>query len=210
MTTHPDDELVFLPLGGSNEIGMNFNLYGFGPPHARKWIVVDLGVTFGDQTTPGVEVILPDPTFIEEHAKDILGIVLTHAHEDHIGAVPWLWERLKAPLYATPFTAFLLREKLREADLLGEARITEVPLSGTIKLGPFEITLITLTHSIPEPNGPATGRSTPTRSPARSPTTTPSTAWATKASWPWSATRPTSSSTARPARKRPCARCWPS
>jgi ribonuclease J len=153
MTAHPDDELVFLPLGGSNEIGMNFNLYGFGPPHARKWIVVDLGVTFGDQTTPGVEVILPDPTFIEEHAKDILGIVLTHAHEDHIGAVPWLWERLKAPMYATPFTAFLLREKLREANLLDEARITEVPLSGAITLGPFEITLITLTHSIPEPNG---------------------------------------------------------
>jgi ribonuclease J len=153
MTTHPDDELVFLPLGGSNEIGMNFNLYGFGPPHARKWIVVDLGVTFGDQTTPGVEVILPDPTFIEEHAKDILGIVLTHAHEDHIGAVPWLWERLKAPMYATPFTAFLLREKLREANLLDEARITEVPLSGSITLGPFEVTLITLTHSIPEPNG---------------------------------------------------------
>ena len=153
MTAHPDDELVFLPLGGSNEIGMNFNLYGFGPPHARKWIVVDLGITFGDQTTPGVEVILPDPSFIEEHAKDILGIVLTHAHEDHIGAVPWLWERLKAPMYATPFTAFLLREKLREANLLEEARITEVPLSGTIKLGPFEVTLITLTHSIPEPNG---------------------------------------------------------
>jgi len=153
MTTHPDDELVFLPLGGSNEIGMNFNLYGFGPPHARKWIVVDLGVTFGDQTTPGVEVILPDPSFIEAHAKDILGIVLTHAHEDHIGAVPWLWERLKAPMYATPFTAFLLREKLREAGLLDEAHITEVPLSGTITLGPFEVTLITLTHSIPEPNG---------------------------------------------------------
>src|SRR5580658_7904972 len=147
------DELVFLPLGGSNEIGMNFNLYGYGPPHARKWIVVDLGVTFGDQTTPGVEIILPDPTFIEEHAKDILGIVLTHAHEDHIGAVAWLWPRLKAPLYATPFTAFLLREKLREVGLLDEARITEVPLGGTIQLGPFELTLITLTHSIPEPNG---------------------------------------------------------
>jgi ribonuclease J len=147
------DELVFLPLGGSNEIGMNFNLYGYGPPHARQWIVVDLGVTFGDQTTPGVEIILPDPTFIEEHARDILGIVLTHAHEDHIGAVAWLWPRLKAPLYATPFTAFLLREKLREADLLDEVKITEIPLAGTFSLGPFDLTLITLTHSIPEPNG---------------------------------------------------------
>src|SRR5258708_17096947 len=132
---------------------MNFNLYGFGPPHARKWIVVDLGVTFGDQTTPGVEIILPDPTYIEEYAKDIIGIVLTHAHEDHIGAVAWLWPRLKAPLYATPFTAFLLREKLREQGLLDEVRIIEVPLSGTIRLGPFELDLITLTHSIPEPNG---------------------------------------------------------
>jgi ribonuclease J len=98
------DELVFLPLGGSNEIGMNFNLYGYGPPDDRKWIVVDLGVTFGDQTTPGVEIILPDPEFIEAYADDILGIVLTHAHEDHIGAVAWLWPRLKAPLYATPFS----------------------------------------------------------------------------------------------------------
>ncbi|MGH7022046.1 MAG: ribonuclease J [Caulobacteraceae bacterium] len=149
----PGDELVFLPLGGSNEIGMNFNLYGYGPPEARKWIVVDLGITFGDESTPGVEVILPDPEFIEAHADDILGIVLTHAHEDHIGAVAWLWPRLKAPLYATPFTAFLLREKLREADLLDEARITEVPLSGSFALGPFDLTLITLTHSIPEPNG---------------------------------------------------------
>ncbi|MDP3659380.1 ribonuclease J [Phenylobacterium sp.] len=148
-----EPELVFLPLGGSNEIGMNFNLYGFGPPHARKWIVVDLGVTFGDQTTPGVEIILPDPTFIEQHADDILGVVLTHAHEDHIGAVAWLWPRIRAPLYATPFTAYLLREKLREADLLDEVEITEVPLGGTIKLGPFDIELITLTHSIPEPNG---------------------------------------------------------
>ena len=149
----PDDELVFLPLGGSNEIGMNFNLYGFGPPHDRKWIVVDLGVTFGDQTTPGVEIILPDPTFIEQHAHDILGIVLTHAHEDHIGAVAWLWPRLRAPLYATPFTAFLLREKLREQDLWGEAEITEVPLGGTLDIGPFQVEMVTLTHSIPEPNG---------------------------------------------------------
>jgi ribonuclease J len=147
------DELVFLPLGGSNEIGMNFNLYGFGPPHDRRWIVVDLGVTFGDQTTPGVEIILPDPQFIEEYADRILGIVLTHAHEDHIGAVAWLWPRLKAPVYATPFTAFILREKLREADLLDEVEITEVPLGSAIDLGPFHLELITLTHSIPEPNG---------------------------------------------------------
>ena len=149
----PDDELVFLPLGGSNEIGMNFNLYGFGPPHNRKWIVVDLGVTFGDQTTPGIELILPDPEFLEDQARNIIGIVLTHAHEDHIGAVAWLWPRLKAPLYATPFTAYLLKEKLRENNLDVEAAITIVPLGGTIDLGPFQVELITLTHSIPEPNG---------------------------------------------------------
>ena len=153
MKPKPDDELVFLPLGGSNEIGMNFNCYGYGPPDDRKWIIVDVGVTFGDQTTPGVEIILPDPTFMEEHADDILGIILTHAHEDHIGAMGWLWPRLRAPIYATPFTAFLLREKMRERGCLDEADITEVPLSGTITLGPFEATLITLTHSIPEPNG---------------------------------------------------------
>jgi ribonuclease J len=149
----PGDELVFLPLGGSNEIGMNFNLYGFGPPDARKWIVVDVGVTFGDATTPGVEVIMPDPSFIEERADDILGIVLTHAHEDHIGAMGYLWRRLQAPIYATPFTAFLLREKLRERGVLAETDITEVPLGGKIDLGPFQLELITLTHSIPEPNG---------------------------------------------------------
>jgi ribonuclease J len=153
MKKSKSDELVFLPLGGSNEIGMNFNLYGFGPAHDRKWIVVDLGVTFGDQTTPGVEIILPDPSYIEPYAKDIIGIVLTHAHEDHLGAVHWLWPRLKAPVYATPFTAFLLREKLRDADLLGEVSITEVPLGGKFTLGPFDLELITLTHSIPEPNG---------------------------------------------------------
>ena len=153
MAKSSNDELVFLPLGGSNEIGMNFNLYGYGPPDDRKWIVVDLGVTFGDQTTPGVEVILPDPEFMEQNADRLLGIVLTHAHEDHIGAVAHLWPRFKAPIYATPFTAFILREKLREAGLLDEAEITIVPLGGTIELGPFKLELITLTHSIPEPNG---------------------------------------------------------
>ena len=153
MAKSQQDELVFLPLGGSNEIGMNFNCYGFGPADDRKWIIVDVGVTFGDQTTPGVEIIMPDPSFIEAYADDILGIVLTHAHEDHIGALGWLWPRLRARCYATPFTAYLIREKLRDVDLLDEVDLVEVPLGGTIKLGPFEITLITITHSIPEPNG---------------------------------------------------------
>lgn len=148
----PGDELVFLPLGGSDEIGMNFNLYGYGPPRHRKWIVVDLGVTFGGTDTPGVDIIVPDPTYIEAYADDIIGIVLTHAHEDHIGAIGRLWPRLKAPLYATPFTAWLIREKLRDAGL-GEVKVNEVPLGGSLDLGPFHIELITLTHSIPEPNG---------------------------------------------------------
>ncbi|MFN5619550.1 MAG: ribonuclease J, partial [Brevundimonas sp.] len=151
MSKKNSDELVFLPLGGSDEVGMNLNLYGFGPAHARQWIVVDVGVTFGDLSTPGVDVITPDPAFVE--GETILGIVLTHAHEDHIGALAWLWPRMKAPVYATPFTAFLIREKLRDAGLLDEVEIIEVPLGGNIRLGPFDITLVTLAHSIPEPNG---------------------------------------------------------
>ena len=153
MKPSDNDELVFLPLGGSNEIGMNFNLYGYGPPDDRKWIIVDVGVTFGDPTTPGIDVIMPDPTFIEEHSDDILGVILTHAHEDHIGALGWLWPRLKAPLYATPFTAFLIREKLRDKGLEGQVNLTEVPLGGSVRLGPFEVDLVTIAHSIPEPNG---------------------------------------------------------
>ncbi|MFC0632319.1 ribonuclease J [Brevundimonas balnearis] len=151
MTKQTNDELVFLPLGGSDEVGMNLNLYGFGPRHARQWIVVDVGVTFGDLSTPGVDVITPDPAFLE--GEDLLGIVLTHAHEDHIGALAWLWPRMKAPVYATPFTAFLIREKLRDQNLLDEVEIIEVPLGGRIELGPFQIDLVSLTHSIPEPNG---------------------------------------------------------
>ncbi len=153
---HSDtDDLVFLPLGGSNEVGMNLNLYGFGPPKQRKWIVVDLGVTFGDQTTPGVEIITPDPAYLETIRPDILAIVLTHAHEDHVGAIGWLWPRIKAPVYATPFTAFLVREKLREKGLADQVKIIEVPMSGRFDIGPFGIELITMTHSIPEPNGMA-------------------------------------------------------
>jgi ribonuclease J len=150
----PADELVFLPLGGSGEIGMNLNAYGYGPPDARQWIIVDIGVTFGrEDTTPGVDLILPDPSYLEEHRDNILAIVLTHAHEDHIGALGWLWPRLKAPVYATPFTAALVREKLRENGLLEKVPLTEIPLKGQLKLGPFDIDFVTLTHSIPEPNG---------------------------------------------------------
>jgi ribonuclease J len=152
MQARPDDELVFLPLGGSGEVGMNLNAYGYGPPDDRKWIVVDVGVTFGDLTTPGVDIITPDASFLQEHAADILGIIVTHAHEDHIGGLPWLWPLLKAPIYTTPFTAFLVREKLHNAGVQG-FKIHEVPLGGRIDLGPFQIDLITLTHSIPEPNG---------------------------------------------------------
>ncbi|MGE0420513.1 MAG: ribonuclease J, partial [Acetobacteraceae bacterium] len=143
-----DGELLFLPLGGTGEIGMNLNLYG----HAGKWLMVDLGITFGDDTTPGVEVITPDPAFIEERREDLVGLVLTHAHEDHLGAVPYLWRRLRCPIYATPFTANFLRHKLAEADLLQEVPLHEVPLSGRFSVAPFDLELITLTHSIPEPN----------------------------------------------------------
>ena len=153
MTAKSRDELVFLPLGGSGEIGMNLNLYGFGPPERRKWVMVDLGITFGDELIPGVDVVMPDIRFIAERRRDLLGIVLTHAHEDHIGAVPHLWPLLRCPIYATPFTAHLVRAKLDEADI--DAKVTEIALNGSFDLGPFSIELITLTHSIPEPNAVA-------------------------------------------------------
>lgn len=143
-----DDELLFLPLGGTGEIGMNLNLYG----HAGQWLMVDLGITFGDESTPGVDVIMPNPAFIEERRDELAGLVLTHAHEDHLGAVAYLWDRLQCPVYATPFTLSVLRRKLAEAELLDRVPVTEVPLSGTFSVGPFDIELITLTHSIPEPN----------------------------------------------------------
>lgn len=151
-----EDELVFLPLGGSNEIGMNLNAYGFGPEGARQWIVLDCGVTFaGEEHVPGVEIILPDPEFLETVRDNLLGIVLTHAHEDHIGALGWLWPRLKAPLYATPFTASLIRDKLRERKIDRQVPLHEVPLRHRFQLGPFALEYITITHSIAEPNGVA-------------------------------------------------------
>ncbi len=148
-----NDPIYFVPLGGSNEIGMNLNLYGYGPEEDRSWIIVDCGVTFGDLTTPGVDIITPDPRFIEERKHQLKGIVLTHAHEDHMGAVAHLWRRLECPIYATPFTAWLMRDRLAEHGLLGEAVMHEIGLHSRFELGPFDLQLVTLTHSIPEPNG---------------------------------------------------------
>lgn len=147
------DSLYFLPLGGSDEIGMNLNLYGYGPQEDAQWIIVDCGVTFGDLSTPGVDLIMPDPRFIEDRRDNLLGMVLTHAHEDHMGAVAHLWRRLRCPIWATPFTAWLVRDRLREYGLENEVELHEIALDSRFELGPFDIQLVTLTHSIPEPNG---------------------------------------------------------
>src|SRR3954465_1618463 len=146
---HDPDALYFLPLGGSGEIGMNLNLYGY----RGQWLIVDCGVTFGEEEhQPGVDVIMADPAFIVERRDRLLGIVATHGHEDHIGAIPYLWPQLQCPIWATPFTASLLRTKLVEAQLANRVKITTVPMSGRFTIGPFDLELITLTHSIPEPN----------------------------------------------------------
>lgn len=149
----PHDELVLLPLGGAGEIGMNFNAYGYGPPADREWIIVDCGVLFGREgPTPGIDLIMPDIRFLAEQRETIRGLVLTHAHEDHIGAVPYLWPQLECPIYATPFTARLLEDKLAEAGLKDRAPLHIVPLGGRLELGPFAIEYVSITHSIPEPN----------------------------------------------------------
>lgn len=146
-------ELAFVALGGAGEIGMNLNLYGYGrPPEGHQWLMVDLGVTFGDGSIPGVDVITPDPAFIVQRRDRLLGLVLTHAHEDHLGAVPYLWQRLGCPIWATPFTVSILTRKLREAGLDGQVPIHTVPLGGRVTIGPFDVELVTVTHSIPEPN----------------------------------------------------------
>ncbi len=145
------DSLYFLALGGAGEIGMNLSLYG----HAGKWLMIDLGITFADDSQPALDVIMPDIAFIESQRGDLAGLVLTHAHEDHLGAVPYLWDRLRCPVYATPFAAAVLRRKLKENGGGLELPITEVPLAAQFSVGPFDLELITLTHSIPEPNAVA-------------------------------------------------------
>ncbi len=143
-----NNDLLFLPLGGSGEIGMNLNLFGMN----GKWVMVDLGMTFAGSNYPGVEIVLPDISFIEDNIKDLLGIVLTHGHEDHIGAIPYLAADLGVPLYATPFTAGLIRHKLQEAGLERDVKVKTIPLGGSLQLGAFGFRYAALAHSIAEGN----------------------------------------------------------
>ena len=144
----PGNELLFLALGGSGEIGMNVNLYGCD----GKWLMVDCGITFAHPDYPGIELVLPDLAFIEERRRDLAGIVLTHGHEDHIGAIPYLAADLGVPLYATPFTAGLIASKLEEEGLTQEVKLNVIPLGGDFRVGPFGVRYVPLAHSIPEAN----------------------------------------------------------
>ena len=146
-------ELLFCPLGGAGEIGANMNLYGYGNPGEHNWIIVDIGVTFADDTLPGIDLIYPDPGFIVEKKNNLLGIIVTHAHEDHIGAIAHLWPKLKCKIYATPFTAVLIKEKFKEKNVDINNHLKIVQLNGIIDLDPFRIEYVSMTHSILEPNG---------------------------------------------------------
>jgi ribonuclease J len=147
------DELVFAPLGGLGEIGMNLAIYGFGPESRRQWIAVDLGVAFADDALPGIDLIMPDIRYLVEERRNLLGLVLTHAHEDHFGALIDLWPKLKLPVYATPFTAALLQAKRESEPGAPEIPVKVLPLDSRFTLGPFDIELVSMAHSIPESNG---------------------------------------------------------
>ena len=146
------NDLVFLPLGGTGEIGMNCYCYGTGPADDRKWLMVDLGVKFGDDMDPGIDVVLPDVSFIASDKRNLAGIVLTHAHEDHLGAVAWLWPQLQCPVYCTPFAAQILALKLKEAGLDEDVPVKVQPLGSRFEVGPFKLEFVSVTHSIPEPS----------------------------------------------------------
>lgn len=140
------DELYFIPLGGAEQFGVNLNVYGY----QGKWLAIDCGLGFADERFPGIDILLPDPKFVEERRKDLLGLIITHAHEDHIGAVAHLWPRLKCAIYATPFTAAVLRRKLKENPLCRDAEVIEVELGHNISLKPFKIHFTPVTHSVPQ------------------------------------------------------------
>ncbi|MGE0288124.1 MAG: ribonuclease J [Bradyrhizobium sp.] len=145
------DELTFAPLGGVGEIGMNLSIYGLGNRHQRSWLAVDLGVSFGDEEhLPGIDLIMPDISFLEKERKNLVGLVLTHAHEDHFGAIIDLWPKLKCPIYATQFSAALFEAKLAAERNPPKIPVTVVPSGGRIDLGPFSVEFIPVAHSIPE------------------------------------------------------------
>ena len=144
------EELVFVPLGGLGEIGMNMGLYGYGPHRKKKWLMVDCGISFAGPETAGIDIIVPDTTFIEKMRNDLVGIVITHAHEDHIGAVVDLWNRLRAPVYATRFAAGLLELKKMNEHGSPKVPIQIVPQGGTVQIGPFSVEFIPVAHSVPE------------------------------------------------------------
>ena len=145
-----DAALYFLPLGGAGEIGMNLNLYGLDDGRGTRWLMADLGLTFADDSLPGIDLIVPDPAWIVDRRDDLEALVLTHAHEDHLGAVVHLWPRLRCPVYASPFAAAVLRRKLDEADLLEAVPLIVIADDRPFEIGPFRITMIAITHSIPE------------------------------------------------------------
>ena len=142
------DEVVFVPLGGAGEIGMNMSLYG----HDGHWLMIDMGIAFGDDTTPGIDVMTPDPAFALDQLDRLSGLVVTHAHEDHLGAIPYLWRKIRCPIYATPFACGLLRRKLEDVDLLDQVNLMEIPVAGSVDIGPFTVDLIPAAHSVPEAN----------------------------------------------------------
>ncbi|MEL0241948.1 MAG: ribonuclease J [Pelagibacteraceae bacterium] len=146
------NEVLFCPLGGSGEIGANMNLYGFGQTNNHKWLIVDCGITFAEENIPGVDIIIPDPEFIYQNKSNCLGIVITHGHEDHIGAITYIWPNLKTNIYATPFTGALIKEKFKEKKINIDDYLKIIKLNGSIDLNPIKINLISLTHSILEPN----------------------------------------------------------
>src|SRR5499427_5413380 len=148
----PSEELVFAPLGGVGEIGMNLALYGFGSERSKRWIIVDFGVAFAGDDLPGVDLIMPDIAYLIEERRNVAGIVLTHAHEDHFGALLDLWPRLRVPVYATPFSAALLEAKRLSEPGAPEIPVKVVPLGARFTLGPFDIEFVSVSHSIPESN----------------------------------------------------------
>lgn len=147
-TIIPTDSLVLIPLGGVTEIGLNLFCYGY----RGKWLIVDCGIGFPGDNLPGVETLLPDPAFIAKHKADIVGLVITHGHEDHIGAIPYLWQDLQCPIYATPFAAQLIEDKLDEFGLLKRAQLEVIDKGALLELDPFEVEFLSVFHSIPEAN----------------------------------------------------------